>query len=67
MGSSHDSRYWTCPSCCTQFDWDDDSAPSKHHPEACRRARADDAKWQAELQRGKELLRDAVKNAKDNQ
>lgn len=30
MGSVMDSRYWTCPDCFRQFDWENDNAPQKH-------------------------------------
>lgn len=62
MGSIMDSRYWTCPSCCTQFDWEDGGAES-HHPEQCRRSRAADAQWQADVQKGRKLLNKRVRES----
>jgi len=55
MGSSRDSRYWTCPSCCVEFDWEDGSAEN-HHPEQCRRKMADAAQWDADVQKGRQIL-----------
>jgi hypothetical protein len=36
MGSIMDSRYWTCPSCCCQFDWEK-GEPQGHDSDECRR------------------------------
>ena len=36
MGSSMDSRYWTCPSCNKQFDWEAGHRRiAKHDPAKC--------------------------------
>lgn len=38
MGSIMDSRYWTCPHCCTQFDWNNKTrGPDSHDAEKCRK------------------------------
>jgi hypothetical protein len=30
MGSSHDSRYWTCPHCFSVIDWEREGAVKAH-------------------------------------
>jgi hypothetical protein len=36
MGSSMGSRYWVCPSCCRQFDWDTEPEKIREHdPRVC--------------------------------
>lgn len=36
MGSSMDSRYWVCPTCCKQFDWEKEPDVIKNHdPSTC--------------------------------
>jgi hypothetical protein len=39
MGSIMDSRYWTCPICCKQFDWQADREstlhPDNHDVKSC--------------------------------
>jgi hypothetical protein len=37
MGSTMDSRYWVCPSCFCQFDWEDGSAEA-HDADKCRQS-----------------------------
>lgn len=39
MGSSHDSRYWVCPHCCVQFDWEAEGVdnPETHDQDRCAR------------------------------
>ena len=31
MGSIMDSRYWVCPECFTQFDWDSQAEEIQNH------------------------------------
>lgn len=61
MGSILHGRYWTCPQCLNQFDWEDGSAKN-HHPEQCRRDSADARQWRADVEKGRAL---ADKMARD--
>lgn len=40
MSSILSCRYWTCPSCCRQFDWETDyNAITMHDVEKCQAKR----------------------------
>jgi transposase-like protein len=49
------SRYWTCPSCCTQFDWQDGSA-GQHSEKLCRQQQKTRAALDRLLRIDRELL-----------
>lgn len=72
MGSSMDSRYWVCPKCCIQYDWNKDEDEINRH-NCVKRERSADAtppdpenskKLQFKLDQAKAMLRDREKTIK---
>ena len=49
MGSSLDSRYWTCKACFRQFDWEasenSNNHPSNHDQDACEKRATEEEKF----------------------
>lgn len=52
MGSIMDSRYWTCRSCCQQFDWESaTNRPEDHDEKKCAAQQKADREWREQREK----------------